>query len=89
MQRYNVVENHENCKACGGGVGGENALTIKITSISNFDAIRFICSDVVESFHVGKGKDGSQLNLKRRIMVNAVDYTRLVLIMFVNDRTVV
>jgi hypothetical protein len=51
------------------------------TSISNFNAIR---SDVFESFNVGKGKDGRRLNLKRKIMANGMDYTRLVPIILVN-----
>jgi len=90
MQRYNLVENQENCKACRRGGGAKNALTVKKilknenTSISNFNAIRSIRSDVDESFRVGKGKDGRRLNLKQKIMVNAVDYTGLVPIMLVN-----
>jgi len=73
----------------GGGRGGEYIDCKKIlknynTSISNFNVIRSIHSEVVESFLVGKGKDVRRLNLKRKIVVNAVDFTRLVPIILVN-----
>jgi hypothetical protein len=68
--------------------GTVNALNVKKilknTSISNFNAICSIRSDVIESFHVGKGKDGRRLNLKRKTVVNGVDYTRLLHIILVN-----